>query len=35
MHFIDHLLQSRRIVAKVLLFVGPRVVLIASVCLLG
>jgi methyl-accepting chemotaxis protein len=35
MHFIDRLLQSRRIVTKVLLFVGPLVVLIAGVGLLG
>ncbi len=35
MHFIDRLLQSRRIVTKVLLFVVPLVVLIAGVGILG
>ncbi len=35
MHFIDRLLQSRRIVTKVLLFVIPLVVLIAGVGILG
>ncbi|TCS09064.1 HAMP domain-containing methyl-accepting chemotaxis protein [Rhizobium sp. BK418] len=35
MHFIDRLLQSRRIVTKVLLFVIPLVALIAGVGILG